>query len=145
RQRGATREYFELLAGSAPKTDLFDGVETTWARVPQGAPIAALVQKIAEDFNPLKPEASVPALIDMRNALLKFPQSFWTLEKLREVEDLIIACAGIWVEVSSPRPIVAQGESVELKTELIVRRPGVEVALDGVSFLSTYLETGIYK
>ena len=33
RQRGQAFEYFETTAGDAPKNSLFDGIDTTWARV----------------------------------------------------------------------------------------------------------------
>ncbi len=38
-QRGEALEYFQLLKGEPAKTDLFDGVDLTWNRVPGGAAV----------------------------------------------------------------------------------------------------------
>ena len=38
--RGNATEYFKLLAGEPMQKSLFDGIDRTWGRVPQGDPVA---------------------------------------------------------------------------------------------------------
>src|SRR6202012_5110671 len=40
KQRGESYEYFKTILGDAPKTDLMDGVNTTWSRVTGGEAIS---------------------------------------------------------------------------------------------------------
>src|SRR5690349_1284542 len=58
---GPRIEPFVLLDGDAPTTDLFDGVDTTWNRVPGGADIARSIGAIIASFNTQDAAASMPA------------------------------------------------------------------------------------
>src|SRR5690606_398451 len=51
RQRGNVHESFELLAGDLPQRTLFDGVETSWKRVPSSENVAGLASRIEANFD----------------------------------------------------------------------------------------------
>src|SRR6478609_12060822 len=49
-RRGARKEYFKLLEGAPMTEALFDGVDTTWARVTNSGPIAEKVKQLLATF-----------------------------------------------------------------------------------------------
>ena len=112
---GESKEYFKTLAGTEPEGSLFAGIDTTWGRVANSEPVAAAIQMAIERFNPSKPEAVLPQLLQAHRALSALPASFWQSKKLQELEAVIVACLALDVE-----SIAASASAV----------PGAEVALD---------------
>ncbi|MEO7215678.1 PIG-L family deacetylase [Mucilaginibacter sp.] len=136
RQRGDAFEYFKTILGDAPKTDLMDGVTTTWARIPGGAPIGEELAAIRKNFNDDAPEASVPALIKlldkvdmdfvndkaMQTVRLKAgaveEYTYWHKQKAKELKDLIAACAGLWFESYAPEASYAVSDKLDIRAQL---------------------------
>jgi hypothetical protein len=124
KQRGDAFEFFKTILGDAPKTDLMDGVDVSWARTPFGTPIAQKIAAITKAFNSDAPQASVPALVallgevDQTVATNKAFQTvrltevanssydYWHKQKTKELKDLIAQCAGLWFEAYSRRTCV---------------------------------------
>src|SRR6202012_2711831 len=71
RQRGDAYEYFKTILGDAPKEDLMDGINTSWARVKGAEDIGTEAEKIRKDFEIDHPEKSVPALIKLLDKVEK--------------------------------------------------------------------------
>ncbi|QIX62609.1 PIG-L family deacetylase [Hymenobacter sp. BT18] len=69
--RGEALEYFQLLKGEPAKTDLFEGVDMTWNRVPGGAAVGKLIDEVIRKYDPSNPSASVAGLLKVREALKK--------------------------------------------------------------------------
>src|SRR5476651_2369003 len=65
KQRGESYEYFRTILGEAPKTDLMDGVNTTWSRVEGGGAISASLTTIKKDFDMDAPNKSVQDLVKL--------------------------------------------------------------------------------
>ncbi|HEV2804167.1 MAG TPA: PIG-L family deacetylase [Chthoniobacterales bacterium] len=120
-QRGARKEYFKLLEG-APLTDnLFAGVDTSWARVPQSTAIAQKVKDLIATYSPADPSASVPKLLELRRELSKAAKNDWFATKTGEVDTLIAACLGLHMESSTTRPVVSPGQPLPIKFAAINR------------------------
>src|SRR5437660_7576010 len=51
-RRGARKEYFKLLQGQPMTSSIFEGVDTSWSRVPNSEPIATEIRQIISKFNP---------------------------------------------------------------------------------------------
>ncbi|WP_235938092.1 PIG-L family deacetylase [Chitinophaga solisilvae] len=119
--RGSSMEYFSTIKGDAPKQSLLDGVNTSWSRIPGGAAIGALVDKALQTYNMEHPGASVPALLEIRKAIQALPDGYWRNQKLKETEQLIYACAGVWAEAYSATPTVAAGYKLEATVQVISR------------------------
>lgn len=143
RQRGKLVEYFETLAGEPPVHSLMDGVVTSWERVAGAAYLAERIQEIAQRYDVRKPEQSLPDLLVLLEELEALPSGYWRDQKLKEVKDLILACAGIWFESYAPASKVAVGEEVQVRTDVIVRRPGIDVRVND-DLLLTYNALGSY-
>src|SRR4051812_24617257 len=66
---GARSESFQLLAGDSATNDIFEGVDSTWSRVPGGSDIGKLADDIISQFDSQNPAASVPQLLKLRSQL----------------------------------------------------------------------------
>ena len=154
RQRGDVFEYFKTLLGDAPKTDLMDGVTTTWARIPGGAPIGEELAAIRKSFNDDTPEASVPALVKlldkvdmdfvndkaMQTVRLKAgaveEYTYWHKQKAKELKDLIVACAGLWFESYTAEPSYAKGDIMAIRSQ-VISRYDAKISLTGLELTQT--------
>lgn len=113
---GPNMQTFQLLAGDPPTSDIMDGVDTTWARIPGGAALIPLIDDIIAKFNPADPAASVPALLAIRTKLLSFETSDplkW--EKYTDLQRIIATCLGLTVETTIPQAEVVAGEKLALR------------------------------
>lgn len=132
RQRGDAYEYFKTILGDAPKTDMMDGVNTTWARAGDES-IAADLAAITKSFEIDHPEKSVPGLVTLLGKVEKVKDVYWRTQKIKELSDLIATCAGLWVESYADQPIYALGDKVPVKTQVILRS-GIDVKLSGIAY-----------
>jgi len=120
KQRGEAIEYFKTILGDAPKTDLMDGVNTTWARV--GAEdVSTELSEIKKNFYIDRPDKSVSALVNLLDKVEKVKDDYWREQKTKELNDLIAACAGLWFESYSAAPVYAIGDSIPVETQVLVR------------------------
>lgn len=128
RVRGDQPEFFEFVKGEPAQKDLFEGINTTWTRVKGGERIKALVEKTLADFQEENPAASVPALLQIRQAIQSLEQNVWTVRKLAEVNKLIEDCLGLYLEATATSFWVTPGEGAVVNLELLNRSDaGIEV------------------
>jgi len=117
--RGSSLEYFTTIQGDAPKQSLMDGVNTTWNRVPGGKAIGEMVDKVIASYQVEDPAASVPALLAIRKAITALPDGYWKTQKLKETEQLVLACAGLWMEAYSTSAETVPGKPLQASVQLI--------------------------
>lgn len=129
-QRGTSYEYFRTILGDAPKTDLMDGVNTTWGRVEGGDEIASEMADIKKNFDDEHPEKSVPALMALRTKIFRIKDAYWKEQKLNELSELVLACAGLWAEAISNEPTYAVGDSMGVRVQYI-KRSNADIAFGG--------------
>lgn len=150
--RGSALEYFTTIKGDAPVHSLLDGINTTWERVPGGKAIGRLVDKALADYSIDDPAASVPALLAIRKAITALPDGYWKTQKLKETEQLVLACAGLWVEAYSATPVVVPGQPLQTSVQLInnsqvpvrlqtIRLPGKDSAFNNQALVFDKLLT----
>lgn len=147
---------FQLLAGDAPTTDIMDGVDTTWARLPGGAALIPLIEDAIAKFTPADPAAIVPALLVIRAKLRElgaeprnlasnilvsplkdaplgtpgaYPQKPMMDEKLAYLDDLICSLLGIEYGATTPKAEVIPGETIDLRQTVSVKSDVVPVAV----------------
>lgn len=132
--RGRSIEYFEAVAGEEAKESLFDGIDATWKRL--GEPTSAIEQTINDIQNTFQaeaPEASIDKLINLHNSISKLNPSVYKTQKLQDVEDLIIACSGLWIEATASKFNYVVNEEVPVSNELIPRNPGIKVRVKSIN------------
>jgi LmbE family N-acetylglucosaminyl deacetylase len=154
KQRGDAFEFFKTILGDAPKTDLMDGVNVSWNRIPFGTPIATQLATITKAFNDDEPQASVPALVkllgdvDQTVATNKAFQTvrltevanssydYWHKQKTKELKDLIAQCAGLWFEAYAAEPAYALGDTVGIRAQ-VIKQSDALVTFTGVSLVKS--------
>jgi hypothetical protein len=131
RRPGASATPFSLVAGTAapaPK-DLFDGIDTTWNRLPGGAAIGPILERAIREFEPAHPEKAIPALAQARPLIAAISDPLARI-KLTELDETMARCAGIWAEAQAGAAEVAPGSTLEVTTT-VVNRSLAAVSLDG--------------
>lgn len=114
KNRGPLLEYFQPLAGEDNPPGLLDGIDLSWGRVAGATKLAQLLKQAAREFSPRHPEAVIPTLLQARAELTRLPPSPWKEPKLRELNEVLGACAGLFVEVSASDYAVTAGGSLAL-------------------------------
>lgn len=127
KQRGEATETFRIILGDAPKTDLMDGVNTTWSRVKGGEGISAEIAAIRKNMDIDHPEKSVPALVALLTKVEAIDDPYWRGQKTKELTDLILACAGVWTESYVTTPIVAIDDVMNIRTQIISQYNNVKL------------------
>jgi LmbE family N-acetylglucosaminyl deacetylase len=121
--RADVTEYLERVDGDPAKDDPFEGVDTTWSRVPGGAPIGAILARAAKEFDPQNPSASVPRLLEARKGIDALPEGRWRTVKLAEIDQVLAACLGLYLEAAATEPAGVAGGKVSVAVEAANRSP----------------------
>jgi LmbE family N-acetylglucosaminyl deacetylase len=119
--RGESFEWFQTTKGDAPTTNLLDGVNSTWTRLPGGEAIIPMVQQLLKNYNASNPQSSVPALQELYNAVEKLQPHIWRTQKLKEIRELIIQCSGIYAEATVRQASAVPGDSLQIQLSVISR------------------------
>ncbi len=140
--RGTQLEYLDLLKGDLPKNkdDIFDGINTTWDRLPEGWRGKRALMTAEKDFDFAKPWKCVPALMEAYRLLRSMPESHWTTVKKKEMEKLIQGCLGLFAEAVASDYSATPGEDVKLNLE-IIQRGSANTKLHSIEFLPMAMDT----
>jgi LmbE family N-acetylglucosaminyl deacetylase len=130
-RRGAFVNRIVHTAGDRAERDLMDGVDTGWSRVRGGAGIAALAAAARRAFDPMAPEKSLAALFALRAAIEALGEEPWAAVKRADVDDLIRACAGLWVEAIATTPAVTPGGMLRVQLS-VLQRAGAPFTLERI-------------
>jgi LmbE family N-acetylglucosaminyl deacetylase len=140
---GQAIEYFRTTKGEAPVKDLMDGVELSWKRVKGGESIEKMVNDLITSFDFNHPEYAVKGLVKLYQAIEQLPDGYWKFQKLKETQQLIEQCSGLFITATSPQQFAVQTDSVRINF-LLNNRLGVNADLKQVSlenFDSTFHQT----
>ena len=138
KQRGSNLEYFKLLKGDSAKIDLLEGINTTWNKLKGGEKISKLINETLKKFNPQSPENSVPDLVSVYKQIQLLDEknsnvNYWKQQKLRETENLILACSGLWLEAFASDYIGVPGQTISFSVQIVNRNKN-NVKLTSVSY-----------
>ncbi len=124
---GPNVQTFMLLAGDPATTDVMDGVDTTWNRVPGGAEIIKLLSKAKSLFRAENPSAMAPTLLAIRTKLAAMPASPLLDDKRAQLDRLLQDSIGLHVESTVEQAEIVPGESVKLHYAMTVDAENVAV------------------
>jgi len=121
--RGAETEYLEFLKGEMPKdkTNIFDGIDTSWNRLEGGAAIGAILNPLEENFNFQHPSAMLPQLTQAYELIKNLEDTHWRDIKLKELETIILDCGGIFLEAVANHNAINPKGTYEATLEAINR------------------------
>jgi len=120
-RRGSRLDYFKLVGGEPAEADVFDGIDTSWERVPGGEKIGRMLNSVIESFDPENPADSVSALLAVHRELSRLEETHWTQIKKRELLSVVQACAGLWMEAIAADYAAAPGDEIRIAATLVNR------------------------
>jgi LmbE family N-acetylglucosaminyl deacetylase len=140
--RGKETEYLELIKGDKlnDKTNIFDGIDTSWNRVKDGKPIDELISQIEANFNFSNPSASIPDLIKAYQMIDALDDNHWKPIKLNEIKNTIANCAGLYLEAVATEQEATPGSSLRIKVEAI-NRSAIPMELSSITSLPNQKNT----
>jgi LmbE family N-acetylglucosaminyl deacetylase len=117
RRPGGGATEFELVAGEPASKDLFDGIDTTWNRLPGGAAVAPILSEAVRVYEPAHPEKALPFLVKARPMVAAINDPL-ARAKLIELDEAIALCSGLWAEAQAQRAEVSPGAALMVTTTL---------------------------
>jgi LmbE family N-acetylglucosaminyl deacetylase len=144
--RGEEDEYLELLKGETTndKTNIFEGIETTWNRVNGGKAIGDILYNVEKNFDFKNPSSSIPELIKAYNLIQKLEDEHWKEIKTEEIKKIISACAGLYFEAVAENQEVTPGSSLKVKIE-VINRSNIPMKLKGIGSVPVYSHSAEQK
>jgi LmbE family N-acetylglucosaminyl deacetylase len=143
RRPGAGRSTFVVTGGAPAAKDLFDGIDTTWNRLPGGGAVKAILDEAIRDYQPAHPEKAIPALIKARPLIAAIDNPL-AKEKLGEIDETIALCAGLFVEAQARQFEVTPGGTLNV-TATVLNRSTAKVALEGARIEGIWNQEGQVK
>ena len=134
--RGTQQEYVEFLKGDFPqdKSNIFSGIDTSWSRVKGGKAIGNILYAIEKDFDFVNPASHLPKLMKAYGMIEKLEDEHWKAIKLVEIEGIIQACAGLYLEASAAASSGTPRANVAVNIEALNRS---NAAIKLISMTST--------
>ena len=130
---GENKNYFITNAGDKPEKDLLDNINMTWSRLSGGAAVGAILGKAEAAYVPAHPEALVATLAQARPLIAAMDDPI-ARRKLVELDEMIAAAGGVWVEAQTDKADVTPGGN--LKVTLTALDRGAEKAtLEGAKWI----------
>ena len=124
--RGPSLDYFQPVLGDIAAHDLFDGIDTTWARLPGGAAIGQLLDRADAEFQPDAPQKTLPLLAQARRAIAALgTDNVWVQRKLAELDETMAASAGLFLDAAVDRYRAAPGTAVTVQVTALNRSSAV--------------------
>jgi LmbE family N-acetylglucosaminyl deacetylase len=131
--RNQRTDYALHKVGEPAQNDLFDGIDLSWKRIAGGQKIEELINKAIQNYKTENPSASVPALIEIYEAIDKLEKNVWTDYKKQETKNLILACAGLWFEANPTDYSVSPNDKIKVNVN-VVKRSNANIILQKINF-----------
>lgn len=139
--RGSQDEYVELLKGDLPtNNNLFDGINTTWSRIKGGKAIGDILYKVENEFDFTDPSKHVSDLVKAYQLLQNIDDEHWKVLKSEELESLILACSGLYLEASAESAATTLGNTSKLNVEAL-NRSSQNITLQEIKLIGTETST----
>ena len=140
KQRGENIEYFKLLNGASVEKDIFEGIDASWKRLKNTQQLDVQISKCIANFNPQHPEYSLEALAAIYRFLEKDFKAdaygvYWKTLKMKECQDLMLQCAGVWLEAYSKEFSAVPGNEINISAQIIARNKS-DITLKNIRYLT---------
>jgi len=121
KQRGEIVEYFTYLAGDSANVDLFEELPNRWNSNKQATEIKTNLDALIAGFDASAPEKSLPALLQLAPKIKALAKDPFFADRLRRIDDLLYAAAGLFSDFTAPAFEYMPGDSV-LATWAFIQR-----------------------
>ena len=131
RRPGGGRATMTVTGGAPATKDLFDGIDTSWNRLPGGGAVKAILDEAIRSYEPQHPERVIPLLVKARPLIAAIDDPLAGI-KLTELDETVALCAGLWVEAQAREAEVTPGGTLTITTT-VLNRSAAKVTLEGAS------------
>jgi LmbE family N-acetylglucosaminyl deacetylase len=130
---GTSESLLSFVAGEMPNKAVFDGIDTSWKRVPGEGRVGEILAKAQREFDDLHPEKSVAALLEARSAIAApaLKGQTWAQWKLDEIDEAIGLCAGLRTEAQADAFGFAPGGTAKISLTAL-NRSALPISLEGI-------------
>lgn len=139
-QRGAIKETFKYVKGDSVKSNIFEGINDNWSRIPNSKKLEKLITNCINKYNPNMPSASINDLVVIYKELDNIKDDYWRNQKKKEVSDLILSSAGIFIESYALEYITHPNSDLKINVQAI-NRSNIDVKLLNLKINSIYDST----
>jgi len=115
KQRGSAIEFFSPIAGETASKDLFEGINFTLSRNKGTEKAQQLLDAINRNYDSADPTKSISALLQLKSTVKDLPF------KHQQLDELILACAGVWLEATAAQPVYGLGDQIPVTIQAISR------------------------
>ncbi len=119
-RRGTVTSTLVPLAGPPASGDPFDGIDTSWKRLPGGADVVPLLAKAVAAYNPEHPDETVRLLLQARPLIIGLKDP-WGRAKRVELDEAVAQCAGLWLDAAADRWAAVPGSTVSVRATALER------------------------
>lgn len=119
-ERGSRTEYFEYLGGKKLEKDFFENNTQTWTDV-LNQTVENELQNLLKNFDFVKAENNVGALMKVLDELQKLPASTFKDNKINRCQQLILDCLGLYVEIVGNDYAFTNNEDAKVDINIINR------------------------
>jgi LmbE family N-acetylglucosaminyl deacetylase len=130
---GSSENLLSFVAGEMPNNGIFDGIDTSWTRIPGSGKVGELLVKAQRDFDDLHPEKTVAALLEARPTIAGLARDgqTWAQWKLDEIDEAIALCAGLRTEAQADAFGFVPGSTAKISLTAL-ERSGLPIMLAGI-------------
>ena len=119
-RKGSVTASFDPISGEKADGDLFEGIDTSWARVSGAETVGRLLAQAREQYRAATPLAILPTLLEAYKELSTLDDP-WARFKLDELTRAIELASGVWIDAVADRWDAVPGESVNVRLEVLSR------------------------
>ncbi|WP_394972302.1 PIG-L family deacetylase [uncultured Croceitalea sp.] len=121
--RGSQDEYIEYVKGdeAKDKSNIFDGIDTSWSRVKGGKAVGNILYEIEKNFNYRNPSVHVPKLVEAYKLLQQVEDKHWKTIKSKHLKEIILACSGLYIEANATASSATSNETIKINIEALNR------------------------
>lgn len=120
-RRGENLNHFLSLGGESADSDMFEGIDLSWNRIKNSSKVSELINQAINEYQPTNPSKSLPVLFKIYDELNKLEKNNLTESKLRDVQNLISYCAGLWIEAIAKDYSYSPGSKIEVSAGIVNR------------------------
>ncbi len=128
--KGSTKNFLVTIAGDRATKDVFEGINTTWSRLPGGGDVGALIEKARDNYSGQRAETLLPLLVEARTKVVAMKDAL-AVRKLHEIDEAIGLISGLWVGAAADKYAATPGSSLKIAVTALARVP-VQATLVGV-------------
>jgi LmbE family N-acetylglucosaminyl deacetylase len=129
-ERGSRIEYFKHLKGEKLKESFFENNDLSWIQLID-AEFEEDFNDLLKNFNFIDVEKNIPALLSIQKRLKAAPSTQLIQEKLSYINQVIIDCAGLYLEVIGEDYAFLSEEEIKLTVNAL-NRSKVEIMLSAI-------------